>query len=116
MWECKGTTSSGIGNRLNTDSEKINLLLREHAFKISVDIIKKETLITTSCVCFHILAAKWNHIEDLDNFFTRVYHYHQRHGFTCMALQEVLELFQFIFVVTFSIFLLNCVDYPVLFK
>lgn len=61
-------------------------------------------------------AAKWNHIEDLDNFFTRVYHYHQRHGFTCMALQEVLELFQFVFVVVFSIFLFNCVDYPILFK
>ncbi|XP_073976730.1 autophagy-related protein 9 [Rhodnius prolixus] len=61
-------------------------------------------------------AAKWNHIEDLDSFFTRVYKYHQRHGFVCMMLQEVLELFQFIFVVIFSMFLLNCIDYPVLFK
>ncbi|XP_071873693.1 autophagy-related protein 9 isoform X1 [Bombus fervidus] len=60
--------------------------------------------------------ARWNHIEDLDSFFTRMYHYHQKHGFACMILQEALELGQFIFVVTFSTFLFHCVDYSVLFK
>ncbi|KAG7212723.1 hypothetical protein KM043_012990 [Ampulex compressa] len=60
--------------------------------------------------------ARWNHIEDLDSFFTRMYHYHQKHGFACMMLQEVLELGQFIFVVTFSTFLFHCIDYSVLFK
>lgn len=60
--------------------------------------------------------SRWNHIEDLDSFFTRMYHYHQKHGFVCMMLQEVLELGQFIFVVTFSTFLFHCVDYNVLFK
>ncbi|XP_012285874.1 autophagy-related protein 9A isoform X2 [Orussus abietinus] len=60
--------------------------------------------------------ARWNHIEDLDSFFTRMYHYHQKHGFACMMIQEFLELGQFIFVVTFSTFLFNCVDYSVLFK
>ncbi|XP_011304017.1 autophagy-related protein 9A isoform X2 [Fopius arisanus] len=60
--------------------------------------------------------ARWNHIEDLDSFFTRMYHYHQKHGFGCMMLQEVLELGQFIFVVAFSTFLFHCVDYSILFK
>ncbi|CAL7942786.1 unnamed protein product [Xylocopa violacea] len=60
--------------------------------------------------------ARWNHVEDLDSFFTRMYHYHQKHGFACMILQETLELGQFIFVVTFSTFLFHCVDYSVLFK
>ncbi|XP_076481465.1 autophagy-related protein 9 isoform X1 [Bombus vancouverensis nearcticus] len=60
--------------------------------------------------------ARWNHIEDLDSFFTRMYHYHQKHGFACMILQEALELGQFIFVVTFSTFLFHCIDYSVLFK
>ncbi|XP_022242594.1 autophagy-related protein 9A-like [Limulus polyphemus] len=60
--------------------------------------------------------SRWNHIEDLDSFFTRVYHYHQKHGFSCMMLQEVLELIQFIFVVMFSVFLMECVEYSVLFK
>ncbi|XP_066584747.1 autophagy-related protein 9A isoform X2 [Prorops nasuta] len=60
--------------------------------------------------------ARWNHVENLDAFFTRMYHYHQKHGFTCMLLQEVLELGQFIFVVSFSTFLFHCVDYSVLFR
>ncbi|XP_046420102.1 autophagy-related protein 9A isoform X1 [Neodiprion fabricii] len=60
--------------------------------------------------------ARWNHIEDLDSFFTRMYHYHQKHGFACMILQETLELGQFIFVVTFSTFLFHCVDYSILFR
>jgi len=60
--------------------------------------------------------ARWNHIEDLDAFFARIYHYHQNHGFTCMMLQESLELLQFVFVVSFSSFLLKCVDYQVLFR
>ncbi|XP_067005756.1 autophagy-related protein 9A isoform X2 [Anabrus simplex] len=60
--------------------------------------------------------ARWNHIEDLDSFFTRMYQYHQKHGFTCMMLQETLELLQFIFVVVFSTFLFHCVNYPVLFR
>ncbi|XP_015601194.1 autophagy-related protein 9A isoform X2 [Cephus cinctus] len=60
--------------------------------------------------------ARWNHIEDLDSFFTRMYHYHQKHGFACMMLQEIFELGQFIFVVTFSTFLFHCVDYSVLFR
>ncbi|XP_047101234.1 autophagy-related protein 9A-like [Schistocerca piceifrons] len=60
--------------------------------------------------------ARWNHVEDLDAFFTRMYHYHQKHGFACMMLQELLELGQFVFVAGFATFLLHCVDYPVLFR
>lgn len=60
--------------------------------------------------------TRWNHVEDLDSFFTRVYQYHQNHGFACMMLYEILELLQFLFVVVFTTFLIQCVDYPVLFK
>ncbi|KAK4879577.1 hypothetical protein RN001_007723 [Aquatica leii] len=59
--------------------------------------------------------AKWNHIEDLDSFFSRMYRYHQRHGFSCMMLQELLDLFQFFFVILLTTFFLHCVDYPLLF-
>ncbi|NXH02245.1 ATG9A protein, partial [Loxia leucoptera] len=38
-----------------------------------------------------------------------------RNGFACVLLSDVLELVQFLFVVTFSTFLLCCVDYDVLF-
>ncbi|ODN05930.1 Autophagy-related protein 9A [Orchesella cincta] len=60
--------------------------------------------------------TRWNHVEDLDSFFTRIYYYHQKHGFICIVLQDFFELLQFIFVVIFGTFLLQCVDYPVLFK
>lgn len=59
--------------------------------------------------------ARWNHIEDLDSFFSKMYKYHQQHGFSCMMLQEVLDLFQFLFVIILYVFLLHCVDYPMLF-
>jgi autophagy-related protein 9 len=45
-----------------------------------------------------------------------VYEYHQKHGFTVMMLQELLELIQFIFMILFTVFLVECIDYPLLFK
>lgn len=57
-----------------------------------------------------------NYIHDLDYFFTRVYRYHQRSGFLCILLNQVLELVQFIFVVFFTVFLINYVDYDMLFR
>ncbi|CAG7829535.1 unnamed protein product [Allacma fusca] len=71
-------------------------------------------------VVFHVVPDtsknRWNHVEDLDSFFTRVYYYHQKHGFLCIVLQECFELIQFIFVVGFATFLLECVNYPKLFR
>jgi autophagy-related protein 9 len=55
-------------------------------------------------------------VEDLDSFFRRVYWYHQKHGFWCMVLQEFLELVQFVFVIVFTVFLRQCVDYKILFR
>ncbi|TSL82565.1 Autophagy-related protein 9A [Bagarius yarrelli] len=44
-----------------------------------------------------------------------IYHFHQKNGFACMMLSEFFELVQFLFVVTFTTFLFNCVEYDVLF-
>uniref|UniRef100_A0A8W7PMU2 Autophagy-related protein 9 n=1 Tax=Anopheles coluzzii TaxID=1518534 RepID=A0A8W7PMU2_ANOCL len=60
--------------------------------------------------------ARWNHIEDLDSFFTRVYIYHQKHGFYVMMLQKLFELFQFVFVVVLITYMFNCIDYAILFR
>lgn len=49
-------------------------------------------------------------------FFTMIYEYHQGNGFTCIALRQTFALFQFIFVICFSTFLLKFVDYNVLFN
>lgn len=43
-----------------------------------------------------------------------IYEYHQGNGFSCIALRQAFALFQFIFVICFSTFLLKCVDYDVL--
>ncbi|EPY76809.1 autophagy-related protein 9B [Camelus ferus] len=78
------------------------------------------------------LRGSWHHIQNLDSFFTKIsfcawpgssgtegrepgVHYHQRSGFTCILLEDVFQLGQFIFIVTFTTFLLRCVDYNVLF-
>ncbi|KAF5903952.1 autophagy-related protein 9A-like, partial [Clarias magur] len=44
-----------------------------------------------------------------------IYHFHQKNGFSCMMMSEFFELVQFLFVVTFTTFLFNCVEYDVLF-
>ena len=75
---------------------------------------------THTSMVFHVVPksskSRWNHIEDLDSFFTRVYHYHQNHGLLCMMLQQVFELAQFIFIIVFTAFLFSCVDYDILFR
>ncbi|XP_050533947.1 autophagy-related protein 9A-like [Daktulosphaira vitifoliae] len=64
----------------------------------------------------NVARTRWNHIEDLDTFFTRIYLYHQRHGFICLILQAALDLLQVVFLLVFSLFLFYCIDYPVLFR
>ncbi|CAK8695951.1 autophagy-related protein 9A-like [Clavelina lepadiformis] len=59
--------------------------------------------------------ARWHHIEDLDNFFVRVYQYHQQHGFLYIILEQCFKLAQFVFVVVVSTLLAVCVDYNILF-
>lgn len=74
---------------------------------------------THSSMVFHVDKAskpRWNHLENLDFFFSRVYQYHQNSGLLCMILQQVLEQVQFVFIMFFTTFLLSCVDYDILFK
>ncbi|CAF3419510.1 unnamed protein product [Rotaria sp. Silwood1] len=59
---------------------------------------------------------RWSHQKDLDDFFVRVYQYHQRHGFLCIVLSEIFALVQFIFIVSFTILVVQCIDYPLLFR
>ena len=64
---------------------------------------------------FADIAKSWHHVENLDDFFRRVYLYHQRNGFLCIAATELFSLCQFIFVIFVAAVLLQCIDYPVLF-
>uniref|UniRef100_A0A8C2WT76 Autophagy-related protein 9 n=1 Tax=Cyclopterus lumpus TaxID=8103 RepID=A0A8C2WT76_CYCLU len=62
--------------------------------------------------------SQWHHIENLDLFFQRISfctYVLYKNGFTCMLLGEIFELVQLLFVVGFTVFLANCVDYDILF-
>ncbi|KAK3892909.1 hypothetical protein Pcinc_003249 [Petrolisthes cinctipes] len=74
---------------------------------------------THSSMVFHVDKAskpRWNHLENLDFFFSRVYQYHQNSGLVCMMMQQVLEQVQFVFIMFFTTFLISCVDYDMLFR
>ncbi|NWW38542.1 ATG9A protein, partial [Panurus biarmicus] len=59
----------------------------------------------------------WHHIKDLDISLTppHIYQGGERNGFACVLLSDVRGGVQFLFVVTFSTFLLCCVGGDVLF-
>lgn len=99
----------------NQDTNPFN----NDANKQSPTIDEEETPQSSGLV-IHIVPetskARWNHIEDLDSFFNRLYCYHQKHGFYVMMLQKVFELFQFMFVVVLITYMINCIDYSILFN
>ncbi|XP_054163447.1 autophagy-related protein 9A-like [Oppia nitens] len=77
----------------------------------------------TSHVMIHVLPSdglgghSWQHyIHDLDDFFNKIYKYHQKSGFVCIVLSNILELIQILFVIFFTIFLFHFIDYDILFK
>ncbi|KAJ5224427.1 Autophagy-related protein 9 [Penicillium citrinum] len=54
---------------------------------------------------------RWANVEDLDNFLKDVYTYFLGNGFWSVLLSRTLNLLTFAFVVGFSTFLTNCVNY-----
>ncbi|RXN24685.1 autophagy-related 9A-like protein [Labeo rohita] len=52
---------------------------------------------------------------EIRQFYKKALKIQMKNGFACMVLSEVFELVQFLFVVTFTTFLFNCVEYDVLF-
>lgn len=74
-------------------------------------------------ILIHVLPSSregsmpWKHyMHDLDDFFIRLYKYHQKSGFSCLVCGQILELFQIVYSVFLPIFFLNYVDYDILFK
>lgn len=54
---------------------------------------------------------RWANVENLDNFLEDVYAYSQGNGIWSISLQRAIGLLNFAFIVGFSTFLTNCVDY-----
>lgn len=74
-------------------------------------------------VLIHVLpadgenATPWKqYMHDLDDFFIRLYKYHQKSGFVCLICGQLLELVQIVYSVFLPIFFLNYIDYDVLFR
>lgn len=60
--------------------------------------------------------SRWNHVEDLDSFFSKIYKYHQSHGFRCMMLQNIFDLHQFFFIICLTVWLVYGVNYDIMFN
>lgn len=56
------------------------------------------------------------YMQDLDDFFIRLYKYHQKSGFVCLSCLQLVELAQIVYSVFLPIFFLNYIDYDILFR
>ncbi|KAK9768851.1 autophagy protein atg9 [Basidiobolus ranarum] len=54
---------------------------------------------------------RWHNIDNLDVFFERVYSYYTGKGIYCILLSRVLNLLTFAFIIGFTLFIMDCVDY-----
>lgn len=54
---------------------------------------------------------RWANVENLDNFLEDVYAYSQGNGIWSISLGRAIGLLNFAFIVGFSTFLTNCIDY-----
>ncbi|KAL2853826.1 autophagy protein Apg9-domain-containing protein [Aspergillus pseudoustus] len=54
----------------------------------------------------------WANVENLDNFLKDVYTYFLGNGIWSILLNRALSLLTFAFVIGFTTFLLNCINYP----
>ncbi|KAJ6171747.1 Autophagy-related protein 9 [Penicillium chermesinum] len=93
-WETPRDRHASVDNR----HAMSRLLTRQHLSLANVDPKTKAMW-------------RWANVEDLDNFLKDVYTYFLGNGFWSILLVRVLNLLTFGFVVGFSTFLTNCVDY-----
>ena len=60
-------------------------------------------------------SRSWQHyINDLDFFFAKIYKYHRYAGFQAILIRYLSQLLQFCFVIFFTFFLVNVIDYDAL--
>ena len=55
-------------------------------------------------------------IQDLDFFLSSVYRFHSRSGLTCIVVDSLLSLIQFLFILFFSIFVIHMINYHLIFN
>lgn len=53
----------------------------------------------------------WANVSNLDLFLTEVYDYYMGNGFYCICLKNMLDFLTLMFLISFSSFMGNCIDY-----
>jgi autophagy-related protein 9 len=51
-----------------------------------------------------------------DNFLIEIYNYYFGQGFLCILIDNLLNIFGLLFLILYSVFLFECVDYPTLYS
>jgi autophagy-related protein 9 len=51
-----------------------------------------------------------------DNFLIEIYNYHFGQGFLCILIDNLLNIFGLLFLILYSVFLFECVDYNTLYS
>ncbi|KAI8342329.1 autophagy protein Apg9-domain-containing protein [Chlamydoabsidia padenii] len=54
---------------------------------------------------------RWTNVENMDDFFQKVYNYYQGKGLYCILLARLLNLLVLGFLIFFSTFLVGCINY-----
>ncbi|GMT10700.1 hypothetical protein PFISCL1PPCAC_1997 [Pristionchus fissidentatus] len=110
----RGLMSFSRGSNYQTGSESARLIDERSSASVRIDAEEHggPLLMASSSED----RTNWDHINDLDDFFRRVYDYHRGGGFLCLFWGSILSLIQFLFIVFISTFFLQCIDYDILFN
>ncbi|ORZ16327.1 autophagy protein Apg9-domain-containing protein [Absidia repens] len=54
---------------------------------------------------------RWTNVENMDDFFQKVYNYYQGKGLYCILMARLLNLLVLAFLIFYSTFLVGCVNY-----
>ncbi|KAI8646837.1 autophagy protein Apg9-domain-containing protein [Parasitella parasitica] len=79
---------------------------RQHSLPIPITTSTRERVTTYDRTMW-----RWANVENMDDFFTRVYEYYQGKGLYCILLARLLNLLTLAFIIIFSTFLIGCINY-----
>ena len=68
------------------------------------------------CTVTATSTRRWNHVKNLDKFFTHLYEYHEGNGMLCMATRYIGDLIVTIFIIFITLFCLVAVDFDIVFE
>ncbi|KAI9337664.1 autophagy protein Apg9-domain-containing protein [Pilaira anomala] len=86
-----------------------SLILEQHTLPTTTTARHKSTRDHVST--YDRTMWRWANVENMDDFFNRVYEYFQGKGLYCILLARLLNLLTLAFIIMFSTFLIGCINY-----